>query len=90
MARLKFVPDNFTLSLIGTVIVASLFPVHGQAAIGFNWLTNFAVGLLSQRLRAASPLNPRLHQYRSNLRKASRERHRVIGNQVPPSAGRPV
>ena len=46
MARPKYLPDNFTLSLIGTVILASLLPVHGQAAVGFNWLTNVAVGLL--------------------------------------------
>jgi hypothetical protein len=28
------------------VILASLLPVHGQAATAFNWLTNLAVGLL--------------------------------------------
>ncbi|RFU47210.1 bile acid:sodium symporter family protein [Paraburkholderia sp. DHOC27] len=46
MARPKLLPDNFTLCLVGTVILASLLPVHGQAATGFNWLTNIAVGLL--------------------------------------------
>ncbi|MCC8397399.1 bile acid:sodium symporter [Paraburkholderia sp. MMS20-SJTR3] len=46
MARPKYLPDNFTLCLIGTVILASLLPVHGQAAVGFNWVTNIAVGLL--------------------------------------------
>ncbi|MGF6965973.1 sodium/bile acid cotransporter 7 [Paraburkholderia sp. WC7.3g] len=46
MARPKFLPDNFTLSLVGTVILASFLPVHGQAAVGFNWVTNIAVGLL--------------------------------------------
>ncbi|WP_118181787.1 bile acid:sodium symporter family protein [Paraburkholderia phosphatilytica] len=46
MARPKFLPDNFTLCLIGTVTLASVLPVHGQAAVGFNWLTNVAVGLL--------------------------------------------
>ncbi|MCC8401845.1 bile acid:sodium symporter [Paraburkholderia sp. MMS20-SJTN17] len=46
MSRPKFLPDNFTLSLVGTVILASLLPVHGQAAVGFNWVTNVAVGLL--------------------------------------------
>jgi solute carrier family 10 (sodium/bile acid cotransporter), member 7 len=46
MARPKFLPDNFTLCLVGTVILASLLPVHGGAAVGFNWVTNFAVGLL--------------------------------------------
>jgi sodium/bile acid cotransporter 7 len=46
MARPKLLPDNFTLCLVGTVILASLLPVHGQAAAGFNVLTNVAVGLL--------------------------------------------
>jgi solute carrier family 10 (sodium/bile acid cotransporter), member 7 len=46
MARPKFLPDNFTLCLIGTVTLASVLPVHGEAAVGFNWLTNLAVGLL--------------------------------------------
>ena len=46
MARPKLLPDNFTLSLVGTVIFASLLPVHGQAAVGFDWVTNVAVGLL--------------------------------------------
>jgi sodium/bile acid cotransporter 7 len=46
MARPKLLPDNFTLMLIGTVILASLLPVHGAAATPFDWLTNFAVGLL--------------------------------------------
>lgn len=46
MARPKLLPDNFTLMLIGTVLLASLLPVHGSAAQPFDWLTNFAVGLL--------------------------------------------
>ncbi len=46
MARPKLLPDNFTLCLVGTVIFASLLPVHGQAAVGFDWVTNVAVGLL--------------------------------------------
>src|SRR5471032_1418309 len=46
MARPKLLPDNFTLCLVSTVILASLLPVHGQAAVGFNWVTNVAVGLL--------------------------------------------
>ncbi|MEQ5840719.1 bile acid:sodium symporter [Paraburkholderia acidicola] len=46
MARPKLLPDNFTLCLIGTVIFASLVPVHGQAGVAFNWLTNVAIGLL--------------------------------------------
>src|SRR6266702_8620202 len=46
MTRPKFLPDNFTLALVGTVILASLLPCRGAAALGFNWLTNIAVGLL--------------------------------------------
>ena len=46
MARPKFLPDNFTLCLVGTVTLASFLPVHGQAAAAFNWVTNIAVGLL--------------------------------------------
>jgi len=46
MARPKLLPDNFTLMLISTVVLSSLLPVHGSAATPFDWLTNFAVGLL--------------------------------------------
>ena len=46
MARPKLLPDNFTLCLIGTVVLASLLPVRGQAAMAFNWVTDVAVGLL--------------------------------------------
>ncbi|MBN3760067.1 bile acid:sodium symporter family protein [Burkholderia sp. Ac-20365] len=46
MARPKLLPDNFTLCLVGTVVLASLLPVHGQAATAFNWVTDVAVGLL--------------------------------------------
>ena len=46
MARSKYLPDNFTLGLIGTVALASVLPVHGQGAVIFNWITNIAVGLL--------------------------------------------
>ena len=46
MARPKLRPDNFTLALVGTVILASLLPCRGSAAIAFNWITNIAIGLL--------------------------------------------
>src|ERR1700759_473257 len=46
MAPPKLLPDNFTLCLVGTVILASFLPVRGPAAVGFNWVTNIAVGLL--------------------------------------------
>ncbi|MFJ2446719.1 bile acid:sodium symporter family protein [Pseudomonas sp. NPDC087626] len=46
MTRPRFLPDNFTLTLIGVVLLASLLPVSGQAAVGFGWLTNGAIALL--------------------------------------------
>jgi sodium/bile acid cotransporter 7 len=46
MTRPKFLPDNFTLALVSTVILASLLPCRGEAAVGFNWLTDIAIGLL--------------------------------------------
>ncbi|MGN6319568.1 bile acid:sodium symporter family protein [Trinickia sp.] len=47
MRRLSYlVPDNFTLALVGTVVLASLLPCRGETAVAVNWLTNLAVGLL--------------------------------------------
>lgn len=46
MTRPKLLPDNFTLTLLGTVIVASVLPCRGEAAVAFGWITNIAVGLL--------------------------------------------
>ncbi|MEK6349784.1 MAG: bile acid:sodium symporter family protein [Burkholderia sp.] len=46
MARPRFLPDNFTLALVGTVIFASLLPCRGQVAHAANWATNIAIGLL--------------------------------------------
>ncbi|MGV4715800.1 bile acid:sodium symporter family protein, partial [Burkholderia pseudomallei] len=46
MARSRFVPDNFTLALVGTVVLASFLPCRGEAAHAFNWATDIAVGLL--------------------------------------------
>ena len=46
MTRPRFLPDNFTLTLIGVVIIASLLPASGQVAVGFGWLTNIAIALL--------------------------------------------
>lgn len=42
----RFLPDNFTLCLIATVILASLLPCRGDTAITFGWLTNLAIALL--------------------------------------------
>ncbi|WCM49240.1 bile acid:sodium symporter [Pseudomonas sp. WJP1] len=46
MTRPRFLPDNFTLTLIGVVLLASLLPASGQVAVGFGWLTNSAIALL--------------------------------------------
>ncbi|SAL71761.1 bile acid:sodium symporter [Caballeronia arvi] len=46
MAPKKLLPDAFTLSLLGTVALASILPVHGPFVASFNLLTNIAVGLL--------------------------------------------
>lgn len=46
MTRSRFIPDNFTLTLIAVVIAASLLPCRGVAAVAFNWITNIAIGLL--------------------------------------------
>ncbi|PLZ02254.1 bile acid:sodium symporter [Burkholderia sp. WAC0059] len=46
MARPKFLPDNFTLCLVGTVIFASLLPARGTAAVAVDGITNIAIGLL--------------------------------------------
>ena len=46
MSRSRLLPDNFTLTLIGVVVLASFLPVNGQAAQGFGWLTNAAIALL--------------------------------------------
>ena len=39
MTRPRFLPDNFTLTLVGVVLLASLLPASGQVAVGFGWLT---------------------------------------------------
>ncbi|MYN38762.1 bile acid:sodium symporter [Duganella sp. FT109W] len=46
MKRPRFLPDNFTLAMIATVIAASVFPCHGQGEIIFNNITHVAVSLL--------------------------------------------
>jgi sodium/bile acid cotransporter 7 len=46
MTRPRFLPDNFTLTLIGVVLLASFLPASGQVAVGFGWLTNIAIALL--------------------------------------------
>lgn len=46
MARSRFLPDNYTLAILGTVVLASVLPASGQVAQGFEWLTVAAVSLL--------------------------------------------
>jgi sodium/bile acid cotransporter 7 len=46
MARSRFLPDNFTLALVATVVAASLLPAAGDVAKGFQILTTVAIGLL--------------------------------------------
>ncbi|MBN9478007.1 MAG: bile acid:sodium symporter [Bordetella sp. SCN 67-23] len=46
MTRPRFLPDNFTLSLIVVVTLASFLPCSGQTAVVFDWITNIAIGLL--------------------------------------------
>ncbi|CAN5761379.1 bile acid:sodium symporter [soil metagenome] len=46
MARSRFLPDNFTLALVSTVVLASLLPASGSTAVFFGRLTTFAIGLL--------------------------------------------
>ncbi|MDF9778178.1 bile acid:sodium symporter family protein [Pseudomonas baetica] len=46
MTRPRLLPDNFTLTLIGVVTLASLLPASDQVAVGFGWLTNIAIALL--------------------------------------------
>ena len=45
-SRPRFLPDNFTLAMIATVIAASFFPCTGQGAVIFNDVTHVAVSLL--------------------------------------------
>jgi len=46
MSRSKFLPDTFTLALIGTVVLASLLPCRGAAAVTVDHLTSVAIALL--------------------------------------------
>ncbi|QXH49307.1 bile acid:sodium symporter [Pseudomonas fakonensis] len=46
MARSRFLPDNFTLTLIAVVALATVLPARDQVAVAFDWITNIAIGLL--------------------------------------------
>jgi sodium/bile acid cotransporter 7 len=65
----RFLPDNFTILLVLTVLTASFFPVHGAAAGYFGIATDIAIGLLfflhgarlSRDVVIAGALHWRLH-----------------------------
>jgi predicted Na+-dependent transporter len=65
----RFRPDTFTLMLLAAVLIASVLPVQGQAAVGFAWLTHAAIALLfflhgaklSRQAIVAGALHWRLH-----------------------------
>lgn len=44
--RLRFLPDNFTLALIGTLVLATLLPCRGAALEVVDYLTNVAIAAL--------------------------------------------
>lgn len=44
--RPRFLPDNFTLALIATVVLASFLPCEGKVALAFDRITAVAVALL--------------------------------------------
>ena len=46
MQRPRFLPDNFTLCLLTVVTLASIWPVQGWLAQGFELLTTAAIALL--------------------------------------------
>jgi solute carrier family 10 (sodium/bile acid cotransporter), member 7 len=46
LSRPRFLPDNFTLALIGTLVLASLLPCRGAALEAVDHLTNVAIAAL--------------------------------------------
>lgn len=46
MARSRYLPDNFTLTLIAAVAIASLFPAQGHAAVYLEVATKIAIAIL--------------------------------------------
>jgi solute carrier family 10 (sodium/bile acid cotransporter), member 7 len=46
MSRPKFLPDNFILGLMGTLVLASLLPCRGASAVVADHLTNVAIAPL--------------------------------------------
>ena len=58
MSRPRFLPDNFTLALIGTLVLASLLPCRGTALEVVDDLTNVAIAVQHYRLHALGSLRP--------------------------------
>lgn len=50
MSRPKFLPENFTLALIATVVAASVLPCRASAALAVDHLTVLAIALLFKGL----------------------------------------
>jgi solute carrier family 10 (sodium/bile acid cotransporter), member 7 len=46
LSRPRFLPDNFTLALIGTLVLASVLPCRGAALQDVDRLTNVAIAVL--------------------------------------------
>ena len=44
LGRLR--PDPYILALLGMVVLASLLPARGEAAVGLGWATKLAIALL--------------------------------------------
>lgn len=69
MKRPAYLPDNFTLLLVATVVLATLLPAQGAVARCFEAFTTFAIGLLfflhgaklSREAIRAGALHWRLH-----------------------------
>ena len=69
ISRPRFLPDNFTLALIGTLVLASLLPCRGAALEAVDHLTNVAIAALfflhgaklSRQAVIAGASNWRLH-----------------------------
>jgi solute carrier family 10 (sodium/bile acid cotransporter), member 7 len=69
VSRSRLLPDNFTLALVGTLVLASLLPCRGVALVAVDHLTDVAIALLfflhgaklSRQAVIAGASNWRLH-----------------------------
>ncbi len=46
MKRPSYLPDNYTLALLGALVLGSILPASGVIATGLGWLTTAAITLL--------------------------------------------